>query len=209
MFPAAWASVEVKVRHWVADGTRRAWNSERSTSSTAVQSCWHGLADPRYLPPDPVMPSRLVCTRVDNGGSMREDRGRGDPGLALGYVLLTGAVAAGVGRLIAAAPMVLSPSGASAGLRGAPLSRSALVLRGVGVSAVSRKTLLSPSGLHRLRHTALNRLPRTSRLLAMGEYGLLGAETDHPYHADGVTCQRLRPRSTRGQPQCIRGHGCG
>lgn len=84
-------------------------------------------------------------------------------GLALGYVLLTGVVAAGVGPLVAAAPMalvVLTVVGAMyliylgvSTLRSppakvpeigevTPLSRASFLLRGVGVSALNPKALL-------------------------------------------------------------------
>lgn len=84
-------------------------------------------------------------------------------GLALGYVLLTGVVTAGVGPLVAAAPMALvvltvvgamyliylgvstlrSPPGKVPEVgEVTPLSRASFLLRGVGVSALNPKALL-------------------------------------------------------------------
>lgn len=84
-------------------------------------------------------------------------------GLALGYVLLTSVVAAGVGPLVAAAPETLvvmtvvgatyliylgvgilrsPPAGVSGAGGVAPISRPDSVLRGVGVSALNPKALL-------------------------------------------------------------------
>lgn len=84
-------------------------------------------------------------------------------GLALGYVLLTGVVTAGVGPLVAAAPMALvvltvvgamyliylgvstlrSPPGKVPEVgEVTPLSRASFLLRSVGVSALNPKALL-------------------------------------------------------------------
>lgn len=84
-------------------------------------------------------------------------------GLALGYVLLTFVVAAGVAPVVAAAPRALivltvvgatyliylgvgilrsPPAGVPEAREVAPLSRPGLVLRGVGVSALNPKALL-------------------------------------------------------------------